>query len=102
MAGFVYQDPFALGKDETKFRLLEGSNKYVSVETFNGQEVLKIQPEGIKELANKAMRELLLQPGYIRIEKPLISDDQVLWVAAGGVGLVLLMLIGWRLHRKRA
>ena len=43
MAGFVYQDPFALGKDETKFRLLEGSNKYVSVETFNGQEVLKIQ-----------------------------------------------------------
>ena len=41
------------------------------------------------------MRELLLQPGYIRIEKPLISDDQVLWLAAGGVGLVLLMLIGY-------
>ena len=54
------------------------------------------------ETANKAMRELMLQPGYLRIEKPLISDDQVLWVAAGGVGLVLLMLIGWRLHRKRA
>ena len=66
MAGFVYQDPFALGKDETKFRLLEGSNKYVSVETFNGQEVLKVQPEGIKELANKAMREVsfLLRPAH--------------------------------------
>jgi len=45
----------------------------------------------------------MLQPGYLRIEKPLISDDQVLWVAAGGVGLVLLMLIGWRVyHRKSA
>jgi fumarate hydratase class I len=66
MAGFVYQDPFALGKDETKFRLLEGSNKYVSVETFNGQEVLKVKPEGIKELANKAMREVsfLLRPAH--------------------------------------
>ncbi len=52
------------------------------------------------EAANKAMRELLLQPGYIRIEKPLISDDQVLWLAAGGVGLVLLMLIGWRVYRR--
>ncbi|MBK5509491.1 M16 family metallopeptidase [Pseudomonas sp. TH15] len=53
------------------------------------------------EAANKAMRELLLQPGYLRIEKPLISDDQVLWLSAGGLGLVLLILVGWRLHRKR-
>ena len=53
------------------------------------------------ETANKAMRELMLQPGYLRIEKPLISDDQVLWLAAGGLGLVLLILIGWRLHHRR-
>lgn len=58
MSGFVYQDPFPLGKDETKYRLLEGSAKYVSVETFNGQEMLKVAPEGLKELANKAMREV--------------------------------------------
>ena len=48
MAGFVYQDPFALGKDETKFRLLEGSSTYVSVETFSGQEILKVAPEGMQ------------------------------------------------------
>ena len=53
------------------------------------------------EAANKAMRELLLQPGYLRIEKPLISDDQVLWLSAGGLGLELLVLIGWRLHHRR-
>ena len=53
------------------------------------------------ETANKAMRELLLQPGYLRIEKPLLSDDQVLWLIAGGLGVVLLVLIGWRLHRRK-
>jgi len=52
------------------------------------------------ETANKAMRELLLQPGYLRIEKPLLSDDEVLWLIAGGLGVVLLGLIGWRLHRR--
>ncbi|WP_433768275.1 M16 family metallopeptidase [Pseudomonas putida] len=49
--------------------------------------------------ANKAMRELLLQPGYIRIEKPLLSDDQVLWVIAGVLGLLVLGLAAWRFHR---
>ncbi len=34
--------------------------------------------------ANKAMRELLLQPGYLRIEKPLMSYDQVMWAIVGG------------------
>ena len=53
------------------------------------------------ETANKAMRELLLQPGYLRIEKPLLSDDQVLWLIAGGLGVLLLILIGWRLHHRR-
>ena len=66
MAGFVYQDPFPLGKDETKFRLLEGSGKYVSVATFDGQEVLKVAPEGLKVMANQAMREVsfLLRPAH--------------------------------------
>ena len=50
--------------------------------------------------ANKAMRELLLQPGYIRIEKPLLSDDQVLWVIAGVLGLLVLALLGWRFYRR--
>ncbi|KPN88543.1 M16 family metallopeptidase [Pseudomonas nunensis] len=52
------------------------------------------------EEANKAMRELLLQPGYLRIEKPLISDDQLLWAIAGVFGLVLLGLLAWRVHHR--
>lgn len=53
------------------------------------------------EEANKAVRELLLQPGYLRIEKPLFSYDQLMWLAVGGAGLIMLMLVGWRLHRRK-
>ncbi|EJM49868.1 putative Zn-dependent peptidase [Pseudomonas sp. GM33] len=53
------------------------------------------------EEANKAVRELLLQPGYLRIEKPLFSYDQLMWLVVGGAGLIALMLVGWRLHRRK-
>ena len=52
------------------------------------------------EEANKAMRELLLQPGYLRIETPLMSDDELVWAIAGLLGLIVLVLVAWRLHRK--
>ncbi|WP_030127864.1 pitrilysin family protein [Pseudomonas sp. QTF5] len=51
--------------------------------------------------ANKAMRELLLQPGYLRIEKPLMSYDQVMWAIVGGFGLMVLGILGWRVHRRK-
>jgi predicted Zn-dependent peptidase len=53
------------------------------------------------EEANKAMRQLLLQPGYVRIQKPLLGDDQVLWLIVGVLGLLLLSLAAWHFHRKR-
>jgi predicted Zn-dependent peptidase len=53
------------------------------------------------EEANKAVRELLLQPGYVRIEKALFSYDQLMWLVVGGTGLIVLMLAGWRLHRRK-
>ncbi len=78
MTKFVYQDPFPLGKDETKYRLLEGSEKYVSVEDFNGEQVLKVDPEGIKKLANKAMREVsfLLRPAHNESVAKIFSDPE--------------------------
>ena len=52
------------------------------------------------EEANRAMRSLLLQPGYLRIEKPLISDDELIWLVAGMLALLVLGLLAWRLRRK--
>ncbi len=55
---FVYQDPFPLGKDQTTYRKLEGSEKYVSVRSFEGREVLAVDPEALTILANTAMRDV--------------------------------------------
>ncbi|WP_055128761.1 M16 family metallopeptidase [Pseudomonas mediterranea] len=52
------------------------------------------------EQANQALRELLKDPGYLRIEKPLLSDDELVWGVSGLVGLLLLGLVVWRLRRK--
>ncbi|MVV47215.1 insulinase family protein [Pseudomonas sp. PB120] len=52
------------------------------------------------EEANKAVRELLLQPGYLRIEKPLMSYDQLLWCVGGVLGILVLVLLGWHLHHR--
>ncbi|MBJ2212519.1 MULTISPECIES: M16 family metallopeptidase [Pseudomonas] len=49
---------------------------------------------------NQAMREAFQQPGYWRIEKPLLSYDALTWIGAGVLGLITLGLIGLRLYRK--
>ncbi len=76
MTEFVYQDPFEMGKDDTEYRLLKGSEKYVSVENFNGEEILKVDPAGVKEIANKAMREVsfLLRPAHNEKVASILAD----------------------------
>jgi fumarate hydratase class I len=61
---FQYQDPFPLGKDATKYRLL--TKEGISVATFDGKEILKVEPSALTRLAREAMREvsLLLRPEH--------------------------------------
>jgi fumarate hydratase class I len=76
MAEFVYQDPFPLGKDETKYRLL--TKDYVSVSSFEGKDVLKVDPEGLAVLANQAMRDVsfLLRPEHNEMVAKILSDPE--------------------------
>lgn len=76
MADFFYQDPFPLGKEETQYRKVEGSEKYVSVETFNGQEILKVAQEGLTVLANEAMRDVSfkLRPAHNEQVAKVLND----------------------------
>ncbi len=55
-----------LGEDKTKYRKVEGSEKYVSVASFEGNEILKVDPEALTILANEAMRDIsfLLRPEH--------------------------------------
>jgi len=53
------------------------------------------------ETANQAMRQLLAQPGYMRIEKPLFSYDGLYWLIGGVLGfMALLALWRWRVRSK--
>ncbi|NLZ16323.1 MAG: fumarate hydratase [Desulfobulbaceae bacterium] len=78
MSNFVYQDPFPLGQDNTKYRRLDGSEKYVSVEQFGGEEMLKVAPEALKVLAKEAMREVsfLLRPEHNEQVAAIFNDPQ--------------------------
>jgi fumarate hydratase class I len=76
MADFTYQAPFPLAKDETVYRKIEGSEKFVTITEFDGQEILKIEPEGLTVLANTAMRDLsfMLRPAHNRQVAKILND----------------------------
>lgn len=75
---FVYQDPFPLPKDSTEYRLIPGSAKYVSLETFAGQTVLKVDPEALSVLANVAMKDVsfLLRKEHNEQVAKILSDPE--------------------------
>ncbi len=54
---FVYQDPFPLAHDDTEYYLL--SKEHVSVAEFDGQQVLKVEPQALTLLAQQASRRRL-------------------------------------------
>ncbi|QXI28677.1 M16 family metallopeptidase [Pseudomonas vanderleydeniana] len=51
--------------------------------------------------ANQALRKLFEQPGYLRIEKPLLSYDQLMWLGVGLLALLIMIPLGWRAWRRR-
>ncbi len=52
---FVYQDPLPLGADDTDYRLL--SKEGISTTTFEGQEILKVEPAALAYLAREAFHD---------------------------------------------
>jgi len=89
MPEFVYQDPFPLGPDTTKYRLL--TKDHVSVGLFEGRELLKVAPEGLALLAREAMRDVsfLLRPAHLA-QVAAILDDPAASPNDRGVALALL------------
>ena len=61
---FKYQEMFPMGKDTTEYYLL--SKDHVSIGTFEGQEVLKIESEALTLLSQLAFHnvEFLLRPEH--------------------------------------
>ncbi len=76
MPEFSYQDPFPLGKDTTKYRLL--TKEYVSTAKFDGKEILKVDPEGLAFLSHQALRDVsfLLRPEHLEQVAAILEDPQ--------------------------
>lgn len=53
---FNYQDPFPQGKDDTEYYLL--TDKYVSSGSFESRTILKIEAEGLSEMARAAFHDV--------------------------------------------
>ncbi len=75
---FVYQDPYPLGKEQTNYYKIEGSEKYVSVAQFDGKDILKVDPEALTVLANTAMKDVsfLLRPEHNESVAKILRDPE--------------------------
>jgi len=78
MPDFSYQDPFPLSKDSTKYYKIPDSEKYLSVEKFDGRDVLKVAPEALSVLAARAMKDVsfLLRPEHNAQVARILSDPE--------------------------
>lgn len=56
MADYSYHPYYKTGADKTPYRLL--TSDYVSTATFEGQEVLKVAPEALTEMARTALSDV--------------------------------------------
>jgi fumarate hydratase class I len=73
---FRYQEPFPLGKDETTYYLL--TKDFVSTTTFEGREILKVDPEALACLASHAMRDcsFLLREKHLKQVAAILDDPE--------------------------
>ena len=73
---FKYQSPFPMEKDTTEYYLL--TKDFVSVSEFQGQEILKVESEGLTFLAKHAMRDVafMLRPEHQAMVAKILSDPE--------------------------
>ena len=69
-------DLFPLGDDATPYRKISGD--FVSVDTFKGQDILTVEPEGIRLLAETAFADInhLLRPGHLQQLASILDDPE--------------------------
>jgi fumarate hydratase class I len=75
-AQFQYADPFPLAKDDTQYRLI--GKEGVSLASFEGQQVLKVEPSALTRLAREAVREcsFFLRKAHNEQVAKILSDPE--------------------------
>ncbi|MBG6246561.1 fumarate hydratase [Candidatus Symbiopectobacterium sp. 'North America'] len=73
---FYYQEPFPLSKDNTQYRLI--SSDFVSTAQFEGEEILKIDPQALTLLAQQAFHDasFMLRPAHQQQVADILHDPE--------------------------
>ncbi len=73
---FKFQEMFPLGKEKTEYHLL--TKDHVSVTEFEGKEILKVAPEGLRMLAKQAMHDIafMLRPEHNDMVAKILNDPE--------------------------
>jgi fumarate hydratase class I len=76
MDDYTHREMLALGPDETSYRLL--TTDHVSTGTFEGQEILKVEPAGLTMLADQAVRDSahLLRTSHLEQVRRIYDDPE--------------------------
>ena len=74
MVDFTFQEMFPLSDDDTEYRLLTA--EHVAVTSFDGQDVLKVAPQGLTELAEQAFLDVshLLRASHLELLADIFQD----------------------------
>lgn len=73
---FHYQELFDLGADDTEYRLL--TKEHVSVKSFDGNDVLRVDTEALTLLANQAFHDInfFLRPKHLKQVAAILDDPE--------------------------
>ena len=76
MSEFQYQPLFELGPDETEYRQL--TSEYVSTQSFDGREVLVVEPEALALMAREAVDDVshLLRSSHLAQLSKILDDPE--------------------------
>jgi len=73
---FYYQERFPVGNDQTEYYLL--TKEFVSLAKFEGEEIVKVDPEGLAVLAKAAMHDtsFMLRTEHVKQIAAILEDPE--------------------------
>jgi len=73
---YKFNEMFPLGKDKTEYHLL--TKEFVSTTQLDGQEILKVNPEGLRLLSKQAFHDIafMLRPEHNEQVAKILSDPE--------------------------
>ena len=73
---FKYEELFQMGEDTTKYHLV--TKDYVSTAQFEGEEILKVDPEGLRLIARQAFHDVafMLRPEHNEMVARILNDPE--------------------------